>query len=123
MQRQIIIFLIGAVLVAIFALTNAQVVSVRLFFWTYELSQALIILFSVVLGALLIGIFNVLSYFKRKGQPQAEDHQALQAELDDLRSKNQSLKEGIAQANHEIETLQNQMQAYLQAQQPSTNEP
>ncbi len=112
MQRQIIFFLIVAVLVAIFALTNSQVVSVRLFFWTYELSQALIILFSVVLGALLVGIFNVLSHFKNKGK-----HGVDVKELDELRTKNESLKQGIAQANHEIETLQAQVNQYMASHQ------
>lgn len=51
MQRQFLSLLLVSILIAIFALTNVDIMQVRLFFWTYELSASLVILFSVALGA------------------------------------------------------------------------
>ncbi len=66
MQKQVVFILLVAILVAIFALTNAEVVSVRLFFWTYELSGSLLILISVTLGAILVFLLNTAGWLKSK---------------------------------------------------------
>ena len=66
MQKQVLVILLVAILVAVFALTNAEVMSVRLFFWTYELSGSLVILISVALGAMLVFLLNTVGWIKSK---------------------------------------------------------
>jgi uncharacterized integral membrane protein len=66
MQKQFVFLLIVAILVAIFAITNAEVVAVRLFFWTFELSGSLLILISVALGALLVVLLNAVTWIKQR---------------------------------------------------------
>jgi len=103
MQRQIVLFLIVAILVAVFALTNSQMMTVRLFFWTYELSGALVILFSVALGALLVVALNAVSYFKHKLNVRDLTHQnqKLKLEVESLNSK-------VEQKAQEVENLKAQ---------------
>lgn len=98
MQRQIVYFLIVAILVAVFALTNSQIMTVRLFFWTYELSGALVILFSVALGALLVVALNAVSYFK---------HKLL---VRDLTNENQKLKLELEKATNKLEQTAQQVE-------------
>ena len=66
MQKQFILFLVLAILIAIFALTNAEVMRVSLFFTSVELSGSLVILFSVALGALLVVVFGLFAWIKNK---------------------------------------------------------
>lgn len=66
MQKQFILFLLLAILISIFAITNAEVMTVRLFFTTFELSGSLVILFSVALGALLVVVFGLFAWIKNK---------------------------------------------------------
>lgn len=112
MQKQFVFLLIVAILVAIFTITNAEVMTVRLFFWTYQLSGSLVILISVALGALLVIALNAISWIKQKHtikelNKQVEqtknelakalqDNVTLQAEIETEKAKNISaLSESI----------------------------
>lgn len=66
MQKQFILFVLLSIIIAIFAITNADIITVRLFFWTFDLSGSLVILISVGLGGLLVFLFGLVSYFKNK---------------------------------------------------------
>jgi lipopolysaccharide assembly protein A len=61
MQKQFIFLILLSILVAIFAITNANIISVQLFLWSFQLSGSLVILISVALGAslvLLLGLYR-----------------------------------------------------------------
>ncbi len=66
MQKQFIFFILLSILVAIFAITNAEVMTVQLFFWSFQLSGSLVILLSVALGALLVLLFGIYRSFKTR---------------------------------------------------------
>lgn len=53
MQKGVIFSLILSVLVVIFALQNTDPVTLRLWFWSFETSLALLVIVMLVLGALL----------------------------------------------------------------------
>lgn len=114
MQRQIIYFLLVAILVAIFALTNAQVMTVRLFFVSYELSGALVILISVALGSLLVVVLNAANWFKQKREIKSLKHEKekLQLQLENAMTQ-------LENAQQEIENLKAEKN---QLQQPSHDE-
>lgn len=66
MQKQFIFFILLSILVAIFAITNAEIMNVQLFFWSFQLSGSLVILISVALGALLVLLFGIYRSFKTR---------------------------------------------------------
>ncbi len=66
MQKQFILFVLLSIIIAVFAITNADIMTVRLFFWTYDLSGSLVILISVALGGLLVFLFGLVKFFKNK---------------------------------------------------------
>lgn len=66
MQKQFILFVLLSIIIAFFAITNADIMTVRLFFWTYDLSGSLVILISVALGGLLVFLFGLVTFFKHK---------------------------------------------------------
>ncbi len=114
MQRQIIYFLLVAILVAIFALTNAQVMTVRLFFVSYELSGALVILFSVALGALLVVVLNAANWFKQKRELKNANHEKEKLQLE--------LKNATTQLENAQQEIENLKAEKNQLQQPSHSE-
>lgn len=116
MQRQIVLFLIVAILVAVFALTNSQSMTVRLFLWTFELSGALVILISVALGALLVVAFNAISYFKHKKVVKDLTHENQKLKLEYEATKNK-----CELAEQEVENLRAQanQSTFVQDQDPS----
>ncbi|MGB9678695.1 MAG: LapA family protein [Thermoanaerobacteraceae bacterium] len=58
-QYYTILALIFAVLVAVFAISNAVAVDISFLYWHYKISQALVILISAAIGAITIGIIGV----------------------------------------------------------------
>jgi uncharacterized integral membrane protein len=66
MQKQFILFVLLSIIIAVFAITNADIMTVRLFFWTYDLSGSLVILISVALGGLLVFLLGLVKYFRNK---------------------------------------------------------
>lgn len=66
MQKQFIFFILLSILVAIFAITNANIMSVQLFLWSFQLSGSLVILLSVALGASLVLLFGLYRSIKTR---------------------------------------------------------
>jgi uncharacterized integral membrane protein len=104
MQKQFVFLLIVAILVAIFAITNAEVVAVRLFFWTYELSGSLVILFSVALGALLVIALNAVGWIKQrhnlkeatsKFEKAQKEIETIKKELQETKNDNEKLQQQV----------------------------
>lgn len=66
MQILILLTLVFSLLVAVFALQNAYPVTVHFLGWKFEASLALVILFSVLAGALLFGFFGLARQARAK---------------------------------------------------------
>lgn len=109
MQKQFIFVILVSIIVAIFALTNAEVMTVRLFFWTYQLSGSLVILISVALGALLVLAFGLYKSVKTKFTLRNLNNEvvSLKASNENLNSKNKALEQEIERLKAEVNTLQN----------------
>lgn len=117
MQKQFIFLLIVAILVAIFAITNAEVVTVRLFFWTYELSGSLVILFSVALGALLVVAINAVGWVKQRQALKAVDTklektnnelERIQEELEESKRRNEQLLQQIEEEKAKVSVAESE---------------
>ena len=64
-----IVFLVIGLVFAVFVLQNAQVVEVRLFFWTAQASRAL-----VLIGTFILGLFaGWLSGLLRRREHESEE--------------------------------------------------
>ncbi len=109
MQKQFIFVILVSIIVAIFALTNAEVMTVRLFFWTYQLSGSLVILISVALGALLVLVFGLYKSVKTKFTLRNLNNEvvSLKASNENLNSRNKALEQEIERLKAEVNTLQN----------------
>lgn len=66
MQKGFIFSLLFAILVAIFALKNANKVLIDFIFGKVSISQALVILISAILGAVIVAIIGSVRNFKLK---------------------------------------------------------
>ncbi|NLW56602.1 MAG: LapA family protein [Firmicutes bacterium] len=66
MQALLLLTLVFAVLVAIFAIQNAHLVTIYFLKWQFDASLGLIILFSLLIGAVLLGVFDLINQAKIK---------------------------------------------------------
>ena len=66
MQIWFVFSLIFAAIVTLFAVLNAEVVTIKLFWANYELSQSLVILMSAALGSVITIFLGVFSRIKSK---------------------------------------------------------
>ena len=64
MQFGFILALIISILIAIFAIQNGSVVTIDLFFASFQVSQAIVILVSTVVGATIAAILGSIRQFK-----------------------------------------------------------
>lgn len=87
-QFMFIVSLVFAIIIAIFALTNSSPVVINLFFYRFTASQALIILISAALGAIIVTFLGIVRYIRLKSQIKA-----LHKENDELSAKLQALSE------------------------------
>lgn len=68
MQKSQVLFIIGlifAILISVFALTNAKPVGINLLFYEFTASQALIIFVSAALGAVIVATLGTVRYIRR----------------------------------------------------------
>lgn len=109
MQKQFIFLILVSIIVAIFALTNAEVMTVRLFFWTYQLSGSLVILISVALGALLVLVFGLYKSVKTQFTLRNLNNEVIsvKASNESLNNRNKTLEQEIERLKAEVNTLQN----------------
>jgi uncharacterized integral membrane protein len=63
-----IIGIVFAIIITIFALTNANPVVINLLFYKFEASQALVIFVSAALGAVIVTSLGVVNHIRFKGQ-------------------------------------------------------
>lgn len=71
MQKVQVMFLVSlvfAIIITIFALTNADPVVINMIFYKFEASQALIIFISAALGAVIVASLGLVNHIKLKSQ-------------------------------------------------------
>lgn len=99
-QFKLILFIALAILISLFAVTNAQAITINLFFAQYDISTSLVILISVLLGAIMTMLFGLTKWYKtharsRQAQRQIDaltkQVEATQAKINELTAANESL--------------------------------
>ncbi|MCT4586010.1 MAG: LapA family protein [Peptostreptococcaceae bacterium] len=66
MQKNFIISLVFAIIVAIFAIQNSNNINVNFLTFTFTTSQAVIIFVSALLGGIIASLFGLIREFKLK---------------------------------------------------------
>lgn len=100
MEKGFIVSLIFAAIVAIFALNNSDKVWIDLFFTEIEMSQAIIIFISALLGAIIVAIFGWVKSFKFN-----KEKKELNKRIDSLTNNNNELSILLQEKEKEIELL------------------
>ena len=110
-QWRVIIILILVLLVALFAVVNVNEVPLSLLFTTVHWPLVLVILVSLVAGALITFLVSMGTVMAQKKQQRVEMDVATK-KIDDLREENESLKRRVNnvsnenwQKNHNLEEL------------------
>jgi len=93
MQIWFVFSLIFAAIVTLFAVLNAEVVTIKLFWTNFELSQSLVILMSAALGSVITIFLGIFSRIKSK------------IKIMDLNSQ-------LGIANHKIDLLNKSIDAH-----------
>ncbi len=105
MQKNFILTLIGSILIIIFALTNSAAVLVKVFFWQFEISLALIIFLSAAVGAILAVLFGGIKQFTKSKEMKkmTADNEKLTGEKNSLKTENKTLKSEMENIRKELE--------------------
>ncbi len=108
MQRGFVFSLIFAAIVAIFALANADKVAIDLLFTKVQISQAIVIFISTILGALIMALLGMVRTFKLKKEIKELNKliEPLEAEIDNLKSLVENRGEEIKSLNSKIEGME-----------------
>lgn len=114
MQFTFIFSLIFAVLVAVFALLNPGTVTVNVLFTKFQTSQAVVILFSAFLGAILVYLLDLVKKIKsgfknkeleKKLKGLVLEIENLTSEVEDYKSKNIELMDENNQLKEKEEKM------------------
>ncbi|PRR80152.1 Lipopolysaccharide assembly protein A [Clostridium liquoris] len=97
MQIGFILSLVFAILVAIFAIQNSSVIVVNFLFAKVEISQALIIFISAILGAVIIMLLGLRREFNLKHNNKQLTKKINEMELESLNlsKENKELKDSL----------------------------
>ncbi len=99
LEVKFIISLIFAVVVAIFAIQNAGSIEVKFFFANFRISQAVVILGSAIIGAIISLLLGLIKQIKHKRMVKQ-----LSQEIADLKLENNDLKlklDGLSSSKRE----------------------
>jgi uncharacterized integral membrane protein len=97
MQKVQVMFLVSlafAIIITIFALTNANPVVINLIFYKFEASQALVIFISAALGAVIVASLGLVNHIKLKSQ------------IKTLRKANEELSAKVNSLSTELKPVQ-----------------
>ena len=86
-----ILGLVAAVLLTVFAMFNAAPVEINLLFTSFKASQALVVILSAALGAILVTFFNLFKILRM-----SSDKKSLLKENEKLRNQIKFQNEGNA---------------------------
>lgn len=94
MEFKFIIFLILSVLVAIFTIQNSAPVTISFFMFNQEISQALIILIAIIIGAIMALFLGLIRQFSTNKSIKGKDKaiKELEKERDELRESLEEYK-------------------------------
>jgi len=104
MQFTFIISLFFAILVALFAILNAETVTINVLFSKFQTSQAVVILVSAALGAVVVYLLSIIKKIKSSLKLKESDkkvkiyeieNQKLVEELEEIKEKNVELMEEL----------------------------
>lgn len=118
MQLNFILLLIVSIFIAIFAIQNGETVSIDLFFMKREMSQALVILASVGLGALVTGVLSTFGKVKKirenkglskKIKTLEAEHKTVSTKLETTVAENEELKKITTDLKSELDTTEKQL--------------
>lgn len=100
MERGFIFSLVFAVIVAIFALKNGDKVLIDFLFTKVEVSQAIVIFLSAILGAVTVSILGIVKNIKFR-----KEIKALNKKADLMVNKNKNLESLLEERGNEIKNL------------------
>lgn len=108
MEKSFIFSLIFAALVAIFALSNADKVSIDLLFTKIQISQAIVIFISTILGAVIVALLGMFKTFKLKREIKdlKKEMEPLEEEINNLTDLVENRGQEIVSLNEEIAKIQ-----------------
>ncbi len=97
MQLTVILSMMFAIFIAIFAGLNSNVVEVNLLFVKSELSQAIVILISAIFGAALMYLLNFFKSLKKSNEIRTlrKSNVNLQQEINILSEKNNEVEQVV----------------------------
>lgn len=106
MQRNLIIALIFALLIAIFAMQNAVSVTLSFFNYSFQTSLVVVVLGSIAVGALIMGLFSSLKQIKlkremRQLQKKYSELEAQISYLEDQKTRNIIEKNSLSENDEE----------------------
>lgn len=102
-QTYVIISIILVILVAVFAVTNVDAVEVNYLFWSAESPLILVILFSVLMGGLLVGAASSVRLYQLR-----KENKELHHELEAIRPNKPKNKESGKKGASKQSTNKNQ---------------
>jgi uncharacterized integral membrane protein len=96
MQKVQFMFIVGlvfAIIITIFALTNANPVVINLFFYKFVASQALMIFISAALGAVIVTSLGLVKHIKLKSQIRTlrKENEELSAKIQNLTAQSNAI--------------------------------
>jgi uncharacterized integral membrane protein len=100
MEKSFIFSLIFAAIVAVFALSNADKVLIDFLFIKVEISQAIVIFTSAILGAVTVSVLGGLKSFKIK-----KEIKELNKKIDVIEEERKNLELLLKEKEEEIEIL------------------
>ena len=100
MQFGFILALIISILIAIFAIQNGSVVTIDLFFASFQVSQAIVILLSTVVGAIVAAILGSIRQFKHFSTTKE-----LKNKVKQIESENVDMHKSVSNYENDIQLL------------------
>ncbi|MFW5979745.1 MAG: LapA family protein [Halanaerobiales bacterium] len=94
MQKNLILGLVFAIIVAIFSIQNAVPVTVSFFNFNFETSLVVVVLGAMVFGALIMGIFGSIKQIKlrKKNRNCEKEKSKLRREITELKEEIKNIK-------------------------------
>lgn len=104
LEFKFVLSLIFAVLVAIFAIQNAVTVEINFLFARFTISQALIILISAIVGAIVVLLISLMNQMSQR-----KKNKELIKEVEDLKKEIEDMKNSTDGFNQENQNLDSQV--------------
>ena len=101
MQRNIIIILLFAIVIAVFAIQNASPVLITFFSWNYQVSLVVVVLGATALGTIIMGLVASFSQLRLR-----RELRTLNREKEALRQTYQDLKKQVKELERAKESEQ-----------------